>query len=85
MSTVQRTDTVADRTPLSMEVIDAIAAQADVDPVDLDTPLYEVIDLDALDALTTGAPESATVEITFQYEGYDVHVTGDREIRIDEQ
>lgn len=82
MSTVQRGDAVGESTPLSMEVIDAIAEQEGIDPIDLETPIYEVIDLDAVDALTTGDTSTNDIEVSFTYEGYEVTVDNDRDIRI---
>jgi len=82
MGTVDRGDSSGNPTPLSMVVIEAIADREGVDPVDLDTPLYDAIDLDALDALSADIAGSSPLEISFQYEGYEVTVTGDREVRI---
>ena len=82
MSTVDRGDPSRNPAPLSMVVIEAIADREGVDPVDLDTPLYDAIDLDALDALSADVAGTSALEISFQYEGYDVTVTGDREVRI---
>lgn len=82
MSMVQQGDGVGDATPLSMDVIDAIARREGIEPVELDTPLYEVVDLDALDALTTNGAESTSVEVSFTYDGYEVTVDDERDIRI---
>ena len=59
----------------SAGVIDAVAWCNGADPTTL-TPLQEVIDVDALDALMD-APQEAAVSITFDYEGCTVQVTGD--------
>lgn len=82
MSLAQRSDGVADTTPLSMEVIDAIAEHEGIEPVELDTPIYDVIDLDALDALTGNNPETTSIEVSFTYENYEVTVDNDRDIDI---
>lgn len=60
-----------DDTP-SRAVYSTVAAVENRSPLDL-TPLAEVIDPDALDALFTGNAE--TEQISFQYCGYDVTVT----------
>lgn len=82
MSLAQQGDGVADATPLSMEVIDAIAKHEGIEPVDLDTPIYDVIDLDALDALTRDNPETTSIEVSFTYERYEVTVDNDRDIDV---
>lgn len=64
----------------SAGVIDAVAWCNGTDPTTL-TPLQEVIDVDALDALMD-APEEAAVSITFDYEGCTVQVTGDGTLNI---
>jgi hypothetical protein len=46
-----------------------------------DRPLYEAVDLDALDALFRG-PNPGTV--TFEYQGYTVEVRGDAEVVVEE-
>lgn len=65
-----------DETP-STAVIDAVADAADVDPADLGTPLYDVIDPDALDNLFSdrhnGMPR-ANGHVSFSLLGYDVTV-----------
>lgn len=81
MSTVRHSDTLDDATPLSMAVIDAIARREGIDPIELDTPIYEVVDLDALDALTTDVGDTS-IEVSFTYEGHEVTVDDEREIRI---
>ncbi|MFC7135536.1 HalOD1 output domain-containing protein [Halobaculum litoreum] len=48
-------------------VIDAVAAARGVRPIDLDTPLYEAVDPDALRALfpADGRPSATTVEFAW--------------------
>lgn len=74
---------------LSTAVVEAIAEHEGVDPLDLERPLYEVIDPDALDSLfpddgsvaSTAAGESS---VTFAYEGCEVEVTGDGAVAVRE-
>lgn len=47
-------------------VIEAVAAREGVAPTDIDEPLYEVIDPDALDNLFT----DTTGRVVFEYHGY---------------
>jgi hypothetical protein len=64
----------------SAGVINAVAWCNGADPTTL-TPLQEVIDVDALDALMD-APDEGSVSITFDYEGCTVQVTGDGTLNI---
>jgi hypothetical protein len=76
----------ADRLPgVSERVIFEIAGRKGVDPVEIDEPLYEVIDPDALDSLVESASRTfgrSSVTVSFTYCGYDVTVTGDEEVRV---
>lgn len=65
---------IDDEAPPSIAVINAVAETQGCDPLEL-TPIFEVVDPDALDALGKhhrrgGEP----IEISFEYEGYLVHV-----------
>ena len=80
----ERTET-GDPESLSIAVIIAIAEHEGVDPVELDTPLYEVVDPDALDALFSGHRDgtgSPRGHLSFSYNGYEVHVTSDGDVRV---
>lgn len=73
----------ADRSePLSQLVVEAVARTEGVDPLDLEVPLYDAVDPDALDALFQSG---ATVEghVEFEYYGYEVTVTGDGCVTLD--
>lgn len=75
-------------TSVGTEIVERIAAREGVDPVDLDVLLYEVIDADALEALTndTGDHQTqATLRVEFTYNGYAVTVGGRGRVIIDEQ
>lgn len=72
-------------TPPSTAVIEAIADHEGRDPMDLEQPLYEVIDPDALDALTgNGATGQAPAEIAveFTYNGCRVSVSNDGSVEV---
>lgn len=64
---------------LSTDVITAIADEEGVDPMDLEPPLYEVVDLDALEMLFD---RDADGRFVFSYNGYDVTVTSGGEVSI---
>lgn len=65
-----------------MKVLDAVAQEAGVDPLDLDRRLATVIDTDALDALYTQGEPVATVEFT--YHGYRVTVSQEGDVTVSE-
>lgn len=78
-STSGRTET-GDSETLSTAVITAVAEHEGVDPTELDSRLYEVIDPDALDALFSGQRNdtgSPIARLTFSFNGSEVHVTSD--------
>lgn len=61
-------------------VLTAIAEEADTDPVELDRPLFEVIDPDSLNALFQRHGNDVTVEFT--YLEYRVQVVGDGDVTV---
>lgn len=72
-------DTATETRPTSEMVIDAIADQADVDPLEFDVPLGDVVDPDALDALFDsqfGEPRRRG-SVEFVYQAYRVTVVSD--------
>ena len=65
----------------SMVVVRAVADLEGVAPVDLDPPLYGVVDTDALDAIVEG-PGGTDVVVSFTYAGYDIEISdGDVHVR----
>lgn len=76
-----------DMVDVGTQVVEKIADREGVDPVELAVPLYDVIDADALDLLTNGNPHErprTPLRIEFTYMGYEVHVDGEGNVRIDE-
>ena len=68
----------------SEAVVARIANTEGVEATEL-TPLYDAIDPDALDALVASADRDETpLEIEFTYHGYDVTVTTEGVVHIDE-
>mgnify|MGYP006294201653 CR=1 FL=1 len=59
-----------DNRSASEAVLYEVAEQEDVQPEDLNPPLFEVVDPDALDALFKGD----TGRVSFEYHGYAVTV-----------
>ena len=67
-------------------VLTAVAEREDTSPTSLD-PLYDVIDPDALNGLfapTNGGNARASGRVVFSYCGYEVTVTSDGSVRVDE-
>lgn len=72
-----RHTTYADDEPLSTAVVMAIAEVADVEPRDIGTPLYDIVDPDALDSLFSdridGSPRIGG-QVVFTILDYEVTV-----------
>lgn len=63
-------------------VIDAIAEAEETDPTELNPPLYEAIDPDALDTLFG---KGGTIgKLIFNYNGYEVSVFPDGYVSVDD-
>lgn len=83
MSNIRQNEIQADTIP--MRIVTTIAEAEGVDPTELDPPIYDVIDPEALAALfqtpgnTTDSTEGGVI---FPYNGYKVHVTNSRDISI---
>lgn len=69
---------------VSNEVIKKVAEAEDLDPLELTSPLYDVIDPDALDLVFATTPTAGRMEgtVTFSYHGYDVTVRGDGDVSV---
>lgn len=77
-----------DRQLISTAVIREVAAREGVDPTELSTPLYDVVDPDALDSLvrsTQNRGEGAGLQIRFRYCDYVVRVDGSGTVTVREQ
>lgn len=76
--------TISDATPAT-KIITAVADREGVDPTELDPPLYEAIDPDALNTLF-GNQQSSDYRVdgwlSFTYAGYDITVAGDGTVRV---
>jgi hypothetical protein len=73
-------DTAAERRRPSEQVIDAIAERAGVDPIDLEVPLGDVVDADALDALFDSqfCDDGRRGRVEFTYQSFRVSVVSGR-------
>lgn len=71
--------------PASEAVVERIATCEGVGPTEL-PPLYDTIDTEALDSLVGSAePSESTLQIEFTYNDYEVTVTGEGVVHIDEE
>lgn len=68
--------------PQSTKVVEAVADELDVDPTDLENPLSDVIDPDALDAIFKGQGRSGVIR--FSYYGCRVVVQEDGQVTVTE-
>lgn len=73
-------ETATEVSPTSELVIEAIAEQAGVDPLDFDVPLGEVVDPDALDSMFDPQFDEPRKRgrVEFIYQEYRVTVISDR-------
>ena len=70
------------REPISFTVQSALGDVEGCSAVDLD-PLADYVDPDALEAFFSGpTAEVATRSLSFEYEGYTVHVDGTGHVRV---
>jgi hypothetical protein len=69
---------------LAGAIVRGVADAAGVDPLDIDTPLYERVDTDALEQLfpNLGTAAATPGQLTFEFYGYTVAVCSDGIIRV---
>lgn len=66
---------------LSVRIVEAIAATTGTDIFDLNPPLYDAINPEALDRLMR---PDADCRVTFEYDGHTVEVRNDGTVSVDE-
>ena len=77
---METTTAPQDESCLTTRIIDAVATAADADPLELEPPLYRVVDPEALaDAIETGS----RTDVQFEYNGYTVDVDGDGTVSVE--
>ena len=64
----------------SSRVVAALASATDTEPRNVDPPLYETIDPDALDAVVDSATD---LEVSFEHDGRTVVVRADGSVAVD--
>lgn len=85
--TNNRTDPINQNDQLSTDdlvvaILDAVADAAGVDPSELDQPLYEAIDPDALSNLFHTLDGSTEGYVAFSYHGYRVIAYSDGSVQV---
>lgn len=70
---------------LSRTIVETVAEAEGVEPTELDTCLYDIIDPDALNDLFQYGEDGPTTEgtVSFTYHGYEVTVHSDSSVEID--
>jgi len=71
---------IRDSDQLTVNIAEAIATRVGSAPENLKTPLYDVVDVEALEKLLHS---NSHARVSFEYEGYHVEVDGD-EISVEE-
>lgn len=69
------------RDKISMNITEQIAEYEGVDPANLHPPLYESIDMDALESLITSS-STDSMQISFTYNGYLVRVDSTNTVHV---
>ncbi|MFC7230203.1 HalOD1 output domain-containing protein [Saliphagus sp. GCM10025308] len=84
MESVSPTQSVSSSSPVTA-VVELVADREGTDPMELQPPLYDVIDPEALNALfaptSRGRPRESG-QVSFEYLGYDVTVRGNGDVSV---
>lgn len=80
-----KTDTRSGETALSHAVIENVAGHKGTAALMEDPPLYEVLDLDALDVLFAGKDDARSdEELSFEHSGCKVTVSSDGHVLVED-
>lgn len=70
---------------LTRAILEAVADREGTDPVDIDQPLHDVLDPDALNSLfPSTSTERSDGRVEFTYYGYEVTAYGDGRVHVRE-
>ncbi|WP_226480542.1 HalOD1 output domain-containing protein [Natrinema amylolyticum] len=71
--------------PVSIRVIEAVAAREGIDPLEVSPPLHDVLDPTALDDLfePTGASQRPNGTVSFTYRGHEIRVESDGRVALE--
>ncbi|MFC7139044.1 HalOD1 output domain-containing protein [Halosimplex aquaticum] len=75
-------DDRAEGTDLSVAVIESLAEAKGVTPIDIQQPLYDVVDPDALDRLFTDGEGSVSGRVVFEFDAHEITVHSDGDILV---
>lgn len=77
-------ETTTEAASISTAVVTAVAERNGVEPTELEHPLYDVVDPEALDSLFArgGTATGSTRYVVFSYEGCEVRVTGEGDVHV---
>ncbi|QLD88204.1 hypothetical protein HWV07_03805 [Natronomonas salina] len=70
---------------ITTRVVKRIAIMEGVDPLELQPPLYSIIDIDAVEGLFASAADDrpeGTISVEFEYQGYQVTIESDDEVYV---
>lgn len=85
MDTQSSRSSFDDQTPVSIRVVEAVAARDGIDPLEVSPPLHDAIDLTALDELfdPTGSSSRGNGTVSFTYRGHSVRVESDGRVALE--
>lgn len=72
----------AESTDLSVAVIETLAEAREESPVEMEQPLYDVVDPDALDRLFTADDADAVGRVVFELGAHEITVHSDGDILV---
>ncbi|WP_222916891.1 HalOD1 output domain-containing protein [Natrinema sp. SYSU A 869] len=74
------------QTPVSIRVVEAVAAREGIDPLEVSPPLHDVLDPTALDELfePTGTSQRPDGTVSFTYHGHRVRVDSDGRVTLED-
>lgn len=70
---------------ITTRVVKRIAIMEGVDPLELQPPLYSIIDIDAVEDLFASVADDrsdGTISVEFEYQGYQVTIESDDEVYV---
>ena len=73
---------------LAHQIITEVASREGVEPLDLEIPLYDAVDPEALEALFTRPRDlstESTVTLSFTYYDYEIVVESDRSVSVSDR
>jgi len=73
----------SDSGAVSLAVVEALAEAQDVSPLELDPPLFDAVDPEALDGLFAASDAIVEGRIVFTVDGYEVTVTAENDVYVE--